>query len=229
MTPQVLLDHGDALRAATQLVAQQFAYDPSRWEGCLLPSELHAIKGVCSEGAIARSHLADFARQAIAQPVAARQLFVATMVWGFGSVGYGPFRTRRMLASLEGTRLLESTVELVATGRIEQAYRLFQVDRCGPAFFTKFFYAIGLGAGVRPLPLILDSRVADALRAILPQVGDNPSHYVRGERAVQRYPAGYVRFVGLLNGWASELGCRPDAIEHFLFDPPVGAIPAADE
>lgn len=52
-----------------------------------------------------------------ADPAAA---FVATMVWGFGNVGYGPFRTRRILES--GPDVSVRLASAVGPTSVEEAY-----------------------------------------------------------------------------------------------------------
>jgi len=132
-----------------------------------------------------------------------------------------------MLASLalKKTRQQDVLTEALAhirDGDIHSAYEVFDVHQCGPAFAAKFFYAAGLGAGVRPLPLVLDRQVACSLRE-LQRDGDLVlAEWARLDRGGYILPHvdGYVRYVNAVNGWAEEMNCRPDAIEMFLFDPP---------
>jgi hypothetical protein len=153
-----------------------------------------------------------------------RRLFIATMLWGYGEVGYGPWRTREMLEDRRLPRTLQATFALLGEGRLLEAYRQFDVTRCGPAFFSKFFYFVGLGRRLDPCPLILDSRVAQSLGLLLGDGLRTFASVTRGEDGsvayVDRFAEGYERYVRTMNDWARQLGCRPDSIELLLFDPP---------
>jgi hypothetical protein len=140
-----------------------------------------------------------------------RKSFFAAMIWGYGTTGYGPYRTKLMFGSSNIETTLEDTYFRLKSGNIVQAYERiqFQIAQCGPAFFTKFFYFVGLGMNLKPLPLIWDSRVKKSI-----------FHSTILGNGIQK-PArieGYHQYIILVNEWADELGCRPDAIEYFLFD-----------
>ena len=91
---------------------------------------------------------------------------------------------------------------------------------------SKFFYAVGLGINLDPLPLVLDSRVAKALLTLSKECELKVTDLIRysinkkGDITLQKYPEGYVTYVQLMNLWSKELDCQADAIELFLFDPP---------
>ena len=72
------------------------------------------------------------------------------MLWGYGTVGYGPWRTQRMFATPDSGDMLQRAFGLIAENRIEEAYSGFRLDRCGPSFFTKFFYFAGFEPWVAP-------------------------------------------------------------------------------
>ena len=74
-------------------------------------------------------------------PADAARAFLTVMAWGYGQVGYGPFRVRRPFLGDNGVPRLA---------------------RLGPAFGTKFLYFCS-PAGSRPA-LILDRLVAAWLR-----------------------------------------------------------------
>lgn len=145
--------------------------------------------------------------QLIGQAASSRQLWLATMIWGYGTVGYGAFRTSAMLSTPHFEETLNKSIDLLKAGEIINAWNLFtnpqtKLARCGSAFFTKFFYSVGLSQNLHPLPLVLDSVVYGALR-----------QHLNWEGTI--YYSAYVR---QLNSWAETLQCRPDAIERLLFD-----------
>lgn len=169
--------------------------------------------------AISRRNLRTLGREAAADLVLVRPLFLATMMWGYGNRGYGAYRTHRMLTDPNAATALPETVALVAQGKLREAYEQCYLRHCGPAFMTKFLYAVGLGTNQDPQPLVLDSRVAQTLASLADEAGFPIADFVRGSPFLQWYPEGYVRYVELINAWARALGCRPDALELWLFDP----------
>lgn len=156
-------------------------------------------------------------------------LFVATMIWGYGTVGYGPWRVERMLASIEDVRFDFKAVQgLLSEGNIRQAYQCF-VDRhigyCGPAFYTKYLYFLSAieATRARRNAYILDSRVAASL-----------VRHARAREALAPFPIddegtvfpdadGYLSFVDLVEEIVVDCrehghaGIGGDDIEFLLF------------
>ncbi|MEU9738493.1 hypothetical protein AB0E12_04760 [Micromonospora chersina] len=100
-----------------------------------------------------------------------RQLLSAVLMWGYGPIGYGPWRAARSLeGDPDGKRLVHALEGLRAPAPDEDdlrtAYQRLRdpkesrLPRLGPAFFTKLLYFAGYqrGASGRQ-PLILDSVV----------------------------------------------------------------------
>jgi len=87
----------------------------------------------------------------------------------------------------------------------------FSSTESGICPVTRYFYFVGLSCRVDPCPLIFDSRVARNFKLL---VGRSHSVVAGGEE--------YVRYVGIMKDWAKQLGCRPDAIELTLWEPPAG-------
>jgi hypothetical protein len=161
----------------------------------------------------------------------ARRLFLASMIWGHVDDNRGPWKTSLMLAHPAAVTTITDAARHVAAGNLLTAYGLFchtqtRLPRLGAAYFSKYLYFVGLGARTNPLPLILDGRVAHALDMI--SIGEpwrldvfakvditvsngNTTLFVR------RYPEGYKRYVDCLNSWATELRCRADNIEFWLW------------
>jgi len=96
--------------------------------------------------------------------------FITVMAWGYGGVGYGPHRTRRILTGTPdaGDRLAEASRRLGKHGAVAAYASLSRMDACrlvglGPAFGTKYLYF----SQARPADttaLILDSFVASWVR-----------------------------------------------------------------
>ncbi len=173
---------------------------------------------------LCRQSLADIGKWVIDKQATVRQLFLAAMLWGFGTTGYGAYRTDAMLSTPDATEQIDTTFDLVAHGNIYRAYKALNLNKCGPSFKSKFLYAAGLALDSKPLPLVLDSVVANALHKLMSAAGIDHTEYLSltwdsygTSCSVQEYPAGYERYVALLNDWANQLGVRPDDIEFYLF------------
>jgi hypothetical protein len=138
------------------------------------------------------------------------RLFVGVMAWGYGTGGRGAWRTAKMIATPGYMELIKRTFDQIIEGKILESYRGFLLNWCGPAYFTKYFYFIGRGCGVSGYPLILDSRVKNALEII----GIDLRQFVKPSGW---YPEGYYRYVQAMHEWAGDLGCDADQIEYFLF------------
>jgi hypothetical protein len=91
------------------------------------------------------------------------------MAWGYGRVGYGPYRVHRVLeTTLDAGSILQSAAGELGSGGPVRAYVLLgehgaaRLPGLGPAFGTKFLYFCS-PSGASPA-LILDRLVADWLR-----------------------------------------------------------------
>jgi hypothetical protein len=82
------------------------------------------------------------------EEVAAVDVFIASMMWGNGTTGYGRYRTSIALEISRGgrnpTKTLEEVASLASNGDLAKAYRLMtnSLWRIGPAFGTKFLYFV---------------------------------------------------------------------------------------
>jgi hypothetical protein len=152
-----------------------------------------------------------FSRSAATDPQAALRAFLVTMTWGYGRLGYGPFRVQRILATTPetGERLQQAARELLDHGPV-QAYRrlgdhgIGQLPFLGPAFGTKFLYFCSPPG---PGALILDRLVADWLRA---QAGLSLSQ-------VRWSSQTYDRYLATMSGWAGQLSVTADELETCIF------------
>lgn len=139
-------------------------------------------------------------------------LFLGTMIWGYGTTGYGAWRTKEMFSTSNFKDVIQRSFELILENNFIGAYEIFQIKRCGPPFFTKYFYFIGYGCGLSKYPLILDTNVYNALKD---KIQINISWYVK--KSTWWYPMGYIRYVNAMHQWADELECEAHNIEYFLF------------
>lgn len=147
------------------------------------------------------------------------EAFVAAMVWGYGRVGYGAFRTARVLA--ENPEPGATLREAAARARDEGGPAAFgwlarnRLRWLGVAFATKFLYFAGDG-NADPPPLILDRLVRDWLR-------DSTGCRLSLDWNV----TDYRRYVRAVTRWAAELKVAPSDIEYLIFSDAVGDRPTS--
>jgi len=166
---------------------------------------------------ISRDDVAAMASR-IVTPTDAVATFVAAMVWGFGRVGYGPYRTARVLAKNPdaGERLGE-LARRVATDGGPDAFDWFaghRLEGLGVAFSTKFMFFCGAD---RAAPaLVLDRLVSDWFHS---NAGWRPNLDWNG-RDYRNYVESVVR-------WSDELGLRPADTELLIFQDQVRLAPGS--
>lgn len=153
---------------------------------------------------------------AAGSPAAAWQAFVVVMAWGYGTVGYGRWRTARILQddSHAPDRLASVAQQLGERGALA-AYGLLggacRLRGLGPAFGTKYLYFCPQPAA-GPRALILDRLVARWL-ARNAGVSLNPRFWSSNT---------YGRYLELLGSWAKALGTAPDEVEMRIFQAETG-------
>jgi hypothetical protein len=193
---------------------QQVRVKPDRWLRRLgqdsVPAELH------SRSWLSRTDLLKLAERVRAGTMDPSQLFVAVMMWGYGTRGYGPARTAKMLATTDADRRIASAFQAANDPRdgARSGYAALadpavaRLAWLGPAFGTKFLYFAGHDrVHYGPQPLILDGLVG---------------HWIERHASVRVLPwtwmrSAYGRYLDLIHGWAAELGWEPDQVEHRIF------------
>ena len=145
-------------------------------------------------------------------PADAERSFLAVMAWGYGRVGYGPFRVRRVLdAAPDAGARLQAAAGSAAEGRPVEAYAglgdhgAARLPYLGPAFGNKFLYFCS-PAGARPA-LILDRLVA---RWLWENVG---LAFNEARWSVSTYS----RYLETMVGWVGELVLAADELEVCIF------------
>ena len=154
-----------------------------------------------------------------------RPLFIATMMWGYGETGYGPWRTSEMLKSRGIKQALPDACSQIIAGDWEAAKDNCAVIRyCDTPYFTKFLYFVGRRYKTETMPLILDSFVYDELHRCADELMETVAWHKRNKRGfvgtlrVRKRAKGYALYVQVLNSWAHRLKVEPDQLEYFLFD-----------
>jgi hypothetical protein len=198
-------------------------YNPERWRNYLhnnpvVTADLDMVIQKCPVK-IGRKDVRDFARSARSGSYGdIRRLFLACMIWWYNRDPNGLPNTERALSDPRAEEVLTGTARGISHGEIKEAYDHFDLARCGPAFFTKFFYFVGKEWQIRPLPLILDRHIAKFLHFLGGQEGWHSPLFAKlgPEGCVRRYGEGYVRYICAMEDWATELGCSPDNIEYLV-------------
>lgn len=158
---------------------------------------------------IDRFAVIDLCRGAQDHPTAAARGFIAAMVWGYGRVGYGPYRTARVLAenAEAGDRLAEVARRAMRDGG-PAAFEWFAEHRLrglGVAFGTKYLFFCAAASDRAPAP-VLDRLVQGWLVR-------NAGWSMRLDWRVDDYRA----YVAAVVAWAAELGVEPADVEYVMF------------
>ncbi|GAA3284082.1 hypothetical protein GCM10020218_041700 [Dactylosporangium vinaceum] len=137
------------------------------------------------------------------------RLFITAMVWGYGPIGYGPFRTARVLAeNSAAAATLLSVGQCVRTAGGPAAFGLLKKNRLrwlGVSFATKYMYFCNEPS--RNPALILDSLVQRWLSV-------NADIRLRTDWRVDHYE----RYVRTVVHWAAQLSLELGEVEFLMFD-----------
>lgn len=148
--------------------------------------------------------------------------FVGAMVWGYGTTGYGPVRTRWILTGTKvapteaavlpsvSEKLLAGAAFVQQNGPVE-GFRFMNNDNrikhLGAAYFTKWLYFASAmkNADDADAAPILDAQVAQWLLATVAlQLDTNET-------------ASYERYVAVLKDWGQEYGRTAVQVEKVIF------------
>lgn len=156
-------------------------------------------------------------RSAVRQIVAdsrftAEERFLTTMAWGYGGVGYGPYRVGKMLSTPALDQMLTRSCSIASSGASLSAYEFLMNNRIrqlGPAFASKWLYFCGSEEFAAP---IYDSVIAKWVMA-------NAKEFFADVRISSEYwnPATYSRFIDFLNEASTITGCSRGELEYLIF------------
>lgn len=142
--------------------------------------------------------------------------FLVAMAWGYGNVGYGPWRVQRCLSTDRAAgRLLEAARTAVKKGPVAGYAALGGQDRLtglGPAFGTKFLYFVSKASST-PVALIFDRLVAGWLR----------DHAALRINPVTWHLPNYRHYLETVGVWADELKVAADDVELCIFRDAAGS------
>jgi len=134
--------------------------------------------------------------------------FVAAMAWGYGPIGYGAFRTARVLReNPQSPATLRQAARVVRHDGGEAAFGWLtenRLHRLGVAFATKYLYFCN--GPEAPPALILDRVVQRWLR-----------RHADTHLRLNWHVGDYRRYLETTTVWAGELGITPDEVEYLMF------------
>lgn len=149
-------------------------------------------------------------RQADASPAEARRSFLAAMIWGYGSVGYGAYRTAKVLSENEAaTERLHHVARLAMTDGGPIAFAWLARNRLhglGVAFATKYLFFCAASDGKVPPAAVLDRLVRGWLR-------EKADWTLRLDWCVPDYRV----YVETLVEWGEKLQLSPAHVEYLMF------------
>ncbi|RLK25395.1 hypothetical protein DER29_3397 [Micromonospora sp. M71_S20] len=167
-----------------------------------------------------RNHVTERGRRAGEAHGEAVRAFVIAMVWGYGPVGYGAFRTARVLReNEEAPRILREVALRTRRDGGAEAFKWLRQHRLrylGVSFATKYLFFCS-GAEASPA-LVLDRRVQRWLwrhADLHVSLNWNVDHY--------------RRYLCLVTKWAGDLDLRPDEVEYLMFSDDGSQQIAAEE
>ncbi len=186
------------------------------WQGAL-PE--HADFLATMPGAVGRAEIAELCKTAPRSPEDAVRGFVAAMVWGFGRVGYGPFRTARVLSENPGAKDALHEVAQVAVREggpaAFSAMRQRRLKWLGVAFATKYLFFCAANGSATPAP-VLD-------RLVRRWLGEHTGWAPR----LDWRDSDYTTYVEMVCTWAAELGLSAANVELLMFSSSVAGDPTS--
>jgi hypothetical protein len=224
--PNRLVSLKSQLRSINPEQQEKFCYSCSTWLG-FLPGDPDVIElNRRFNGCISRSNVIGLAREHLADQSSVRRLAMAIMMWDYGNNGRFKNNAASMLAHPQVKERLNEGAKIVRSGDLVNACLFFRDESRGKLpgggwpFITKFFYFIGVANELDPLPLILDKKVAKGINrlAIYGNTGVVEALNLWLTSNDRHHAIGYWMYVDLVNRWARDIGCRPDAIEIELWN-----------
>jgi hypothetical protein len=161
------------------------------------------------------------------------EVYILTMVWGFGaSDDGGPYKLRTSLRADRAKQKIEETAEMVLKGELCRAFDHFctakgegHLPETGESFGSKFLYAVGLNSRWKDLkyeyqPLVFDSKIIASLNGVLaywPKRFKGNGEPYKNNKPV--YDGGlYRQYCEDIANQASRLKMTSTALEQSLFE-----------
>ena len=138
--------------------------------------------------------------------------FAVVMIWGYGVVGYGSHRTKKMFASSNFSEKIHASYHLSQSGRSLDAYKFLSKNRIewlGPAFATKWISFASPSSNPTP---IYDSFVSKWFEQNVPEVfGTIPLSSLLWNLKT------YATYINWMQKQAKSLKVKIDDLEMLIF------------
>ena len=150
------------------------------------------------------------------QPDGARTAFIASMIWGYGPIGYGAWRTKRVLDSTpSASDRLADVANAVAVDGAAAGFRAMRdigFKYLGVAFGTKYLYFVSCA----------HAPIRDGKRDVAPVLDDVVRRWMSRNAGVRlRIDTwnlnDYVLYLELLDSWGNQLGLPRDRVEELIY------------
>ncbi|MFB9931305.1 hypothetical protein ACFORO_42880 [Amycolatopsis halotolerans] len=143
-------------------------------------------------------------------PEGAERAFLAAMIWGYGRVGYGPWRTARVLT--ENPHAVDRLAEVAVVAREQGGLAAFRDLASQPLRY------LGVAFGTKYLRFVTAAHTSDKAPILDAVVRRWVSTHTGLHLMIDEWrPAVYEKYVALLTSWAAELGLATDTVEELIF------------
>lgn len=146
--------------------------------------------------------------------------FLATMIWGYGDLGYGSFRVKTMFSTSGFQEKLQKSYAYAAGGDHMGAYEYLSknpINQLGPAFGTKWIFFIGSPEFSAP---IYDSVVSKWIeRFASKEFSGIPTSSTRWNLRT------YSRYHQWMNQISSDFGINAGELELIIFQDALSGFP----
>ena len=187
---------------------EAFDWSKSRenWERDL-PTEKIFIKSL--PDALSRDHVRNVSES---KKSSVTEKFITAMIWGYGDLGYGSYRVKKMLSTPGFEEKINHSYGLAKLGMVIEAYEFLsknRVQQLGPAFGTKWISFVS--PSVQPAP-IYDSFIAMWVKKFAKHEFSGLS--MSSEVWSKKTYGSYLEWMLLKS---AEFGLKPDDLELVIF------------
>ncbi len=203
-----------SLQKNSAVMSHQVPWNPEIWKSQLLePFETQISKLADSSRTDGRNKFLS-RDQVIELSDSVEDVFIGSMIFGYGPIGYGPSRVGRVIENNKKVLIkrLHMQYAEAARGPSESWISHTKTDRLiylGPAFATKFaYFAARKQEATGLIPLIADINTSWAM------------WWLAGiPRSIESHD-NYMKYVNLAHAWGEDLKCDfgADEIERAIFE-----------
>lgn len=138
--------------------------------------------------------------------------FLATMIWGYGNLGYGSYRVKKMFAAHGFEEKIGLSYELARTGLVLEAYEYLsknRIQQLGPAYGTKWLSFVS--------PISQPAPIYDSFIAMwIEKYAKNDFAQIRTSSEVWNKQT-YSAYYEWMNSNSNVLGVKTDDLELVIF------------